>query len=334
MGGSAKVAIITVCALLVVATVVAIIFAREEKKTDTVKVSATTKAITNLCSNTDYRQTCVDSLEASGANTTDPRKLIQITFNATIEEIRKAAENSTTLDEVEKDPRGKAALQSCRELASRATADLERSFFKLKEFDLSHLDVFLSDLQIWLSGSITYQETCLDGFEGVKGDSGAKMRRFLNTSMEMTSNGLAMVTGLSSIVGSIVSSAQHVNSRRLLHLDAVPTDDGWINSAMRRFLEESDFDRTQINPDLVVAKDGSGNFTTINEALPHVPKKSKETFTLYIKEGVYEEKVMINSSLKHLLMVGDGPTKTKITGKLNFKDGTNTYQTATVGKKM
>ncbi|KAH6819061.1 hypothetical protein C2S51_002664 [Perilla frutescens var. frutescens] len=326
-----KVAVAALCSLLLIAMVAALLYSKEDapkpedRKTDGVTASVTQKAITNLCSNTDYQQTCVKTLESSGTNTSDPKQLIQIAFKAAIDAINKAAEDSTVLDLLEKDPKGKSALLSCRELAGRATHDLERSINKLRRFDLSDLDSFLSDMQIWLSGSVTYQETCLDGFEGVRGDSGARMKQFLTVSMEMTSNALAMVTALSSIVTSVITGQINnvnggghvVNNRRLLLFD----DD---NYAKRRLIDVSSYSAGNIKADVVVAKDGSGDFTTIMGAV------SNKTFTVYIKEGVYEEKVQINSSLKYLVMVGDGPTKTKITGKLNFIDGTNTYQTATV----
>lgn len=277
--------------------------------------------MTNLCQETDYQETCQKSLQ--NTNSSDPKELIEIAFQAAIKEINDAVENSTVLAELEKDPRGKAALESCRELAHRAADDLRRSFAKFKNFDVSELDSIVGDLKIWLSGAITYQETCLDGFEGVEGGAGLKMREFLTTSMQMTSNGLAMVNGVSQVLESIIGES--FNSRRLLSVDEEPS---WIDLNKRRLLKS---EKKEIKPDIVVAKDGSGDYRTINEALRHVPVNGNKTFTLYVKEGVYQEKVTINATQKFLLLVGDGPTKTKITGNLNFIDGTNTYHTATVG---
>lgn len=330
-----KIAIVAVCSLLLVAMVVALLsgFNKEDDgRSDGGDISSSQKAITTLCQNTDYQEACVNSLKSSGTNTSDPKELIELAFQAAIKQINEAAENSTVLQDLENDPRGKAALESCRELSHRASDDLQRSFAKFKDFDLSDVDNILADLQIWLSGAITYQETCLDGFDGVEGDAGLKMRDFLTTSMQMTSNGLAMVTGISSVIESIIG--QNINSRRLLseNLSILGHGDddipNWVDFNRRKLLKVS---HEKIKPDLVVAKDGSGNFTKVNEALKHIHQSRNKTFTLYIKEGIYEEKVQINSSLKHLLIVGDGPTKTRITGRLNFIDGTNTYQTATVG---
>jgi len=148
--------------------------------------------------------------------------------------------------------------------------------------------------------------------------------------MELTSNGLAMVTEISSVLEAL--GVQGFNNRRLLfedipimgHRGEIPD---WIDIERRELLSSKS---KKIKPDLVVAKDGSGKYRTINEALKDIPKNGNKTFVLYIKEGVYEEKVHFNSSMTYLFVIGDGPTKTKITGHLNFIDGTNTYQTATV----
>ncbi|KAL3623981.1 hypothetical protein CASFOL_032797 [Castilleja foliolosa] len=329
-----KTAIASVCSLLLVAMVVALIYTgRNKEETEGGDVISSQKAITNLCQNTDYKETCVESLQSpSGKETNDPKELIERAFQATIDNIKEAAHNSALLEKLENDPRGKSALESCQELADRAANDLQRTLSKFSEFDLTNIDGFMSDLKIWLSGAITYQETCLDGFNDVEGDAGEKMRQFLTKGMQMSSNGLAMVNEVSSVFQSIAATT--FKSRRLLssestvvgHDDEIPD---WIDATRRKLLH-AHHDHEKIKPDLVVAKDGSGNFTTINEALEKIPKNGNTTFVLYIKEGVYKEKVVINSSLTHLLVIGDGPTKTKITGKLNYIDGTNTYQTATV----
>ena len=322
-----KIAVASFCSLLLVAMVVALLYNSSENGPEEGEVSASQKAITNLCQETDYQETCQKSLQT--ANSSDPKELIELAFQSAIKEINEAVANSSLLKDLEKDPRGKAALESCKELANRATADLERSFSKFKNFDVSEVDTIISDLKIWLSGAITYQETCLDGFEGVEGGAGMKMREFLTTSMQMTSNGLAMVNGVSQVVESIIG--QNFNSRRLLAEDSVigheDDEPSWIDFNKRKLLKSS---KDEIKPDIVVAKDGSGDYTTINDALKHVPLNGNKTFTLYVKEGVYQEKVTINATMKYLLLIGDGPTKTRITGNLNFIDGTNTYHTATV----
>ncbi|KAI3448549.1 hypothetical protein Pfo_005214 [Paulownia fortunei] len=326
-----KIAIVTVCSLILVAMVVALaIGGRDGDNNDVPDVSASQKAITTICETTDYQQACIDSLNSAGHNSSNPKELIEVAFQAAIKYINEAAKKSATLQEIQTDPRAKSALESCGELANRAVNDLQRSYAKFNNFDIINVDDILLELKIWLSGAITNQETCLDGFEDVSGDAGEKMKDALKTAMQMTSNALAMVAEISTFLESM--GIQGFKGRRLLSEDLLVLGHGgelpdWMDYNRRRLLTASP---QQISPDLVVAKDGSGKYRTINEALKDIPKNCNKTFVLYIKEGIYEEKVQINSSLTHLLIIGDGPTKTRITGNLNFIDGTGTFQTATV----
>ncbi|KAJ0927790.1 putative pectinesterase [Helianthus annuus] len=82
--------------------------------------------------------------------------------------------------------------------------------------------------------------------------------------------------------------------------------------------------------DLVVAKDGSGNFTTIGEALNAAPNSSATRFVIYIKAGAYYEYVDVTNKKKNLMFVGDGIGKTLIKGNRNVIDGWTTFRSATL----
>src|SRR3977135_1919045 len=47
-------------------------------------------------------------------------------------------------------------------------------------------------------------------------------------------------------------------------------------------------------PDLVVAADGSGNFKTVQEAITSIPRDNRERTAVFVKDGVYHEKVRID----------------------------------------
>lgn len=324
-----RIAIIGVCSLLLVAIIVAVLFAGHNTDSKTkVKPNTSQKAIAAICQTTDYHDTCFKSLD--GQNTSDTKQLIQAAMRSTVIYLRTALENSTALKQAQTDPRARAALDDCGELANLAIHDLDRSFAKFSQFDITIVDDILMELKTWLSGAITHQETCLDGFEKVESEAGAQMKQLLNASMEMTSNSLAMVAEISIFLETTMGIQGTASSRRLLSEQdlVVEEHESWIDAVKRRFLTAP---AAKIRPDIIVAKDGSGRFKTINEALLHIPKNNNKTFVLYIKEGVYAEQVMINTSFTNLMIMGDGPTKTRITGNLNFVDGVGTYRTATVG---
>lgn len=102
----------------------------------------------------------------------------------------------------------------------------------------------------------------------------------------------------------------------------------WLHSKDRKLLQNSDL-RKKAN--IIVTKDGSSKYKTITAALKAVPDKSNQRFVIYVKRGVYYENVQVGKKKWNVVMVGDGMTSTIVSGRLNFVDGTPTFQTATFG---
>eukprot|EP00475_Leptophrys_vorax_P023847 TRINITY_DN32836_c0_g1_i1.p1 TRINITY_DN32836_c0_g1~~TRINITY_DN32836_c0_g1_i1.p1 ORF type:complete len:423 (-),score=34.81 TRINITY_DN32836_c0_g1_i1:78-1346(-) len=81
--------------------------------------------------------------------------------------------------------------------------------------------------------------------------------------------------------------------------------------------------QSSVNPDIVVAQDGSGNFKSIQDAIDYVfPYAVKPQKTvIYVKQGTYVEEVIIPSSKRFITLVGDaGQTRirfNKYSAKLN-----------------
>ncbi|XP_052206893.1 probable pectinesterase/pectinesterase inhibitor 21 [Diospyros lotus] len=328
-----KVAVMGVSSVLLVAMVVAVTIGVSRKNGGDpggvsggggggAEISASKKAVHQICQPTDYKETCEKTLSGGGENTTDPKKLIKVGFDAAVKELGEVIKNSSFFQEGAKDPRTKDALENCGELLQLSIDDLKRSFDEVESFDVTKMNEYVDDLKTWLTAAGTYQETCIDGFENTTGDFGEKMRKLLKLSSELTSNGLAIVTELSGILTSYPLSSS--NSRRLLSEDGLPE---WTSAGQRRLLQASP---GTLKPNVVVAQDGSGKYKTINEALKEVPIKGDSTFVIYIKAGLYKEIVNITKQMKHVVLIGDGPTKTKISGNRSFKSGYNTFKTATL----
>jgi pectinesterase len=65
--------------------------------------------------------------------------------------------------------------------------------------------------------------------------------------------------------------------------------------------------------DFVVAADGSGQFKTVQEAIDAVPDFRKKTSTIFIKNGVYKEKLVMAESKQMVSFIGESTDKTIIT---------------------
>jgi len=168
----------------------------------------------------------------------------------------------------------------------------------------------------------TYQETCIDGFGEAEEALKSSVFNNLKNSTEFTSNSLAIVTWLD-------KAASAVKLRRLLstlpHQDEEPK---WLHSKDRKMLQA---DNLKKKANIVVAKDGSGNFKTITAALKHVPEKSDKRTVIYVKKGIYNENVRVEKTKWNVMIIGDGMNATIVSGRLNFVDGNPTFSSATFG---
>lgn len=64
---------------------------------------------------------------------------------------------------------------------------------------------------------------------------------------------------------------------------------------------------------IVVARDGTGKYRTVQEAVESVRAFMDYTVTIYIKKGTYKEKVVIPSWVKNVELVGESAENTVIT---------------------
>lgn len=64
---------------------------------------------------------------------------------------------------------------------------------------------------------------------------------------------------------------------------------------------------------LVVTRDGTGDYRTVQEAVEAVRAFMDYTVTIYIKNGTYKEKLVIPSWVKNVQLVGESEEKTIIT---------------------
>ncbi|KAF7843685.1 pectinesterase 3 [Senna tora] len=327
------VSIAILIAVIVAAVVGTVIHKRNssDSDSDTIPPTELTPAasLKAVCSVTQYPTSCLASISSlPNSNTTDPELLFKLSLRVAVDALSNLSNLPSKLKANVKDPRVQKAIDVCGVVFDDAVDRLNESISSLEVAGdggkiLSPSKI--GDVETWLSAAITYQETCLDALEEINSTTASDTRRDLSNAMknstEFASNSLAIVT---KILG-LLSNFNMPIHRRLLG----------VGPAERRLLQEDANKTTSSSwaPDAVVAKDGSGQYKTIGEALKGVKKKSVKRFVIHVKEGTYVENIDLDKHTWNVMIVGDGKTKTFISGGRNFIDGTPTFETATFAVK-
>lgn len=84
---------------------------------------------------------------------------------------------------------------------------------------------------------------------------------------------------------------------------------------------------------IIVAKDGSGNYKTVQQALDAITLNNKKPITIFIKNGIYKEKLHLDSSKNFVTVIGEDKFKTILTyddhtGKVSPKGDTINTRTS------
>ncbi len=84
-------------------------------------------------------------------------------------------------------------------------------------------------------------------------------------------------------------------------------------------------------PDLVVAADGSGNFTSLQEAILTIRDYKPTRTTIYVKNGIYREKVVIPANKCDITIIGQSADSTILTWNDHAKiNNMGTFKTYTL----
>ncbi|KAL6323075.1 hypothetical protein AAG906_024645 [Vitis piasezkii] len=263
--------------------------------------------IKNACTNTLYPSLCFTTLSSAPAtskNTTTLHHILEIAVNATVSSVMDSGSDIKALFTYQDlNSQEKNALNDCMEMTDHAIDDLHA--FPPSIGDPHRL---YTNLKTLLSAAMTNENTCIDGFtdleeadsESQKGLKG-HLQSVLTPISGMISNCLAIIKYMETIA---------LRDRKIMNT-TMPRDEfpAWMTAIDRKLIEMV----PKIRPDIVVASDGSGHFSTIGEAISTAPNKSSNRF----------EKV-------NIMLVGDGMNSTVITGSKSFVDGFSTFTSATL----
>lgn len=313
--------------------VVAVLNKGNDSKAATDSLSPKMKAVSTICSGTDYQKECQNTLAniAHNASSNDPKEYVKAAILATIEEVTKGYNLSDSLMvEAANNATIKMSVDDCKDLLQFAIDSLHASYSTVGEPDM-HTDADrINDLKTWLSAVVSFQESCLDGLGETDPQLRQKMQDGLDVAGKLTSNALAIVDVVSDVLQNFgLQLKVQPSGRRLLGTTEVGSDGfpTWLSGADRKLLAARG-GAPRVKPNAVVAKDGSGQFKTIAAALAAYPKVLRGRYVIYVKAGIYDEYITVTKDMINVYMYGDGPRRTIVTGRKSNRDGVTTQDTA------
>ncbi|KAF0902030.1 hypothetical protein E2562_011851 [Oryza meyeriana var. granulata] len=220
-------------------------------------------------------------------------------------------------------PLRRGAAQDCLELHAATLASLSRSASLLASPGEG-----LPSVRAHLAAALTNKATCLDGLAGASGPEMDGLLASLDDAYAHVTNSLSLVAGRgdSDGGGSAASFAAAVakiihHNRRLLEDIGDYSDNGGGDDD-----DDNNNDKTVV---ITVAKDGTGNYRTVGEAVAAAPNNSATRTVIRVKAGTYEENVEVPPYKTNIALVGDGRDATVITGSRSAADGWTTFRSAT-----
>ena len=301
--------------------VVAFVHHKNGTKSAGENLSPSMKAMMDICGMTDHQEICQKSLSpVAEKGSMDPKEFIKAAIQSTINELSKSMNFTDNLvKNVSSSARLiKMGLDDCKELLQFAVEDLQSSFSMVDDNDLRNMNDTEkdADLKNWLSAVISFQENCRDEFQDAPGYQSLMTKNLQDASLH-TDNALAIVCNLGDILKyfGLEFNIKPSGGRRLLSEDGYPS---WLSASDIKVLALQDNGR--IRPNVVVAKDGSGQFKSIAAALDTYPKNHSGRYVIYVKAGIYDEYIIVQRDQKHVFIYGDGARKTIVTGNKNYRN--------------
>ncbi|KAJ4951613.1 hypothetical protein NE237_028445 [Protea cynaroides] len=189
----------------------------------------------------------------------------------------------------------------------------------------------VSDIRAWLSGALGNQDTCTEGFEGTSSFVKGVITGSLGQVNSLVGDLLGMLRVQrhdTDISGETARKTSSGKGRKLL---VGPGERGngfpeWVKAGDRRLLQTQS---QGVSADVVVAADGTGNYTRVMDALEAAPDNSTRRYVIYVKKGLYMENVDIQKNKWNLMIIGDGMDVTVISGNRSFIDGWTAFRSAT-----
>ncbi|CAM6057608.1 unnamed protein product [Sphagnum tenellum] len=208
------------------------------------------------------------------------------------------------------------AQKSCLELLSSSQEEMYTSLSLLFNVNPANDNQgsVMTDILTSVSAALTYHTSCLDAWDYSPGS--------LRDSLLEQGNPVGVL--LANAV-SLVASVVEQQRASLTDDDGFPE---WLRPGDRRILQATS-NLTIV--DATVAQDGTGQYTSIQQAVNAAPQLNPQRWVIQVGAGTYYENVVIPKNSTNLMFVGAGMGVTIITGSLSvIANNITTFLTATV----
>ncbi|GAA0171486.1 hypothetical protein Leryth_016620 [Lithospermum erythrorhizon] len=256
--------------------------------------------VKNHCAHTKFPRLCVETLQESGGSIEDARSVLSALVNKTIYESQLPGLLYYSLNSTHLDQQIQIATSYCQNLMTLSLRRLKQVLSALRKSP----SMYKYDIQTWLSASLTFQETCKESVNSYSptNPAMAQMLEKMEHLIQLSRNCLAIINGIP------------------YGKPEPKTVPSWLSAKGRKLLQSYTSE-----PNVIVAKDCSGNFTTISDA---IKAASGNRFIIYVKSGVYNESLEIDKD--GITLIGDGKSSTIISGSGSVAAGKSLQSTATV----
>ncbi|CAJ1975706.1 unnamed protein product [Sphenostylis stenocarpa] len=257
----------------------------------------------NECSLTRYPNLCAETLMQSGSQNQSVDNILTL-VNKTIFETNLPSSYFAEFRTDDAHLAHSLVADYCEELMSMSLKRLDQTLRALKSPRRNN-----NDIQTWLSASLTFQQSCKDYAHAHSADDLMQMMsKKMDYLSQLGSNSLALVNHMSTTTSNKDGTNEEENE--------FPK---WVSAKGRKLLQGA-----TIKANAIVAQDGSGNYKTVSEA---IKAASGARFVIYVKEGVYKEKIRTNKD--GITLIGDGKYSTLIVGDDSVAKGSTLPDSAT-----
>ncbi|XP_044486249.1 putative pectinesterase/pectinesterase inhibitor 26 [Mangifera indica] len=193
-----------ISAILIIGFMVAVIM-RHESSTNTRPPASpslslnSTASIKTVCSVTKYPDSCFTSISSLNlSNNSDPEIIFKLSLQVSIKELSNLTSFLKSLNGVHSEP----ALQDCMSQFEDALTRLNDTVSEMEvgSGEKMLMERKISDMQTWISGAMTDEDTCLDGLEEMGSKVFDEMKTKMQKSKELLSNSLAIIANIQTLL--------------------------------------------------------------------------------------------------------------------------------------